>query len=432
MADTLKVGVAGLGTVGAATVQLLQHNASAIAARCGRPVQVVAVSARDASKDRGFVKEGLRWEKDPLALAQAGDIDVVVETIGGSEGVAKILVETALKNGKHVVTANKALLATHGASLAALAEKSNVVLAFEAAVAGGIPIVKTLREGLAANQIHKIVGILNGTSNFILTMMQNHNVDFAEALAEAQRLGYAEADPSFDIDGIDTAQKLSVIAALAFACIPNPQAIHVEGIRHINKTDMQFAAELGYNIKLLGIASITADGAVEQRVHPCMLPANSPIGVDDVYNAIVVEGSAVGRVTLEGRGAGGGPTASSVVMDITDIARGYRYAPFNVPASQLTERKFVSTETLHSAYYLRLSVEDKPGVLSDITGIFGKEGISMRSVLQHLPKPDKSVEVVLTTHDTAESAMSRALKAIAALPTMTDKPHMIRIEDLGD
>ena len=432
MAEPLRIAVAGLGTVGAATVALLQEQAALFAARCGRPAQVVAVSSRDRNKDRGFSLQGLRWESEPLALAAAPDIDLLVETIGGSEGIARQLVSAALQQGKHVVTANKALMGTHGAELAALAEKHQRVLAFEAAVAGGIPVIKTLREGLAANELHKVVGILNGTSNFILTLMQNEGSSFAEALAEATRLGYAEADPSFDIDGIDTAQKLAVITALAFGVKPNFAAIHVEGIRHISKTDMHFAAELGYNIKLLGIAQRNADGSIEQRVHPCMLPANSPIGVDDVYNAIVVEGSAVGRVTLEGRGAGGGPTASSVVADIADIARGYHYAPFNIPASQLPEGRFVSTEALHSAIYLRLTVKDEPGVLADITRLFGAQGVSLRSFLQHPPLDDASVELVITTHVSAESAVMQALQAISQLPCLLGAPRLIRIEDFGN
>ena len=431
MADALRIAVAGLGTVGASTVKLIQDHAELLESRCGRAVQVVAVSSRDKAKNRGFDLSRMRWEEDATTLATAADVDVLVETIGGSEGVARETVERALRAGKHVVTANKALMAIHGLELAKLAEASNVMLAYEAAVAGGIPIVKTLREGLAANDIRKVVGILNGTSNFILTMMQNEGVSFNEALGEATRLGYAETDPSFDIDGMDTAQKLAIITALTFGCEPDYEAVHIEGIRHISKTDMHFAAELGYNIKLLGIASREADGKIEQRVHPCMLPANSPIGVDDVYNAIVVEGSAVGRVTLEGRGAGGGPTASSIVADIADIARGYRFHPFNVPAGRLVKAQFIPISDLTSAYYLRLKVVDRPGVLSQITSLFGEQEISMRSFMQQASRPDEAVELVITTHRTQERAMNRALEKLMQLTSIKEPPRMIRIEEMA-
>lgn len=417
MSRPLRIAIAGLGTVGAAAFQLIRQQAL--------PLQIVAVSARDKTKDRGLDLAGIRWENDPLALASAPDIDVVVETIGGSEGIAKALVEVALQAGKDVVTANKALLAVHGVALAELAAQNNAMLAFEAAVAGGIPVVKTLREGLAANRYEKLIGILNGTSNFILTQMENEGFTFEEALAEATRLGYAEADPSYDIDGIDTAQKLSLIAALAFGSRPNFAAIPIEGIRHLSHLDMYFADELGYSIKLLGIACRHGDGRIEQRVHPCMLPADSPIGVDDVYNALVIEGHAVGRVTLEGRGAGGGPTASAVVADILDIARGNRYLPFG----RMQDCVFVPQDELRSAWYLRLAVLDQPGVLADVTRIFAEEGISLRSFLQHSHQPEQAVQLVLTTHITQEAAMRAAIAKMAALASVTEPPKAIRIEE---
>lgn len=428
----LRIAIAGLGTVGGTTLHLLQKHAEIYAARCKRPVQVVAVSARDKTKHADKALEGIRWENDPIALATADDVDLVVETIGGSEGTAKALVESALASGKNVVTANKALLAEHGMALAQLAEKHNVTLAYEAAVAGGIPIVKTLREGLAANEVKKVVGILNGTSNFILSHMQDLGSDFEEALEEASRLGYAEADPSFDIDGIDAAQKLSLITSLAFGCRPNYQKIYVEGIRHINKLDMYSAAELGYNIKLLGITHRTANGAIEQRVHPCMLPANSPVGVDDVYNAIVVEGDAVGRLMIEGRGAGGGPTASSIIADICDIARGVSYPVFTVAQSDLKDASFVPMEQLRSAYYMRLAVQDETGVVSDVTRILGDEGISLRSFIQHSHQPEEAVQLLLTTHVTIEAAMNHAIERLANLPAVTQPPTIIRIEEFEE
>jgi homoserine dehydrogenase len=417
MMPPLRIAIAGLGTVGAAVFKLVQQQSV--------PVQIVAISARDKTKDRGLNLAGVRWESDPLALASATDVDVIIETIGGSEGAAKDLVEAALANGKDVVTANKALLAVHGEMLAKLAEQHSRMLAFEAAVAGGIPVIKTLREGLAANAYEKIIGILNGTSNYILWRMENEGFTFEEALAEATQLGYAEADPSYDIDGIDTAQKLSLLTALAFGCAPAVAAIPIEGIRNLSHLDMYFADELGYTIKLLGIACRHADGRIEQRVHPCMLPADSPIGVDDVFNAIVIEGEPVGRITLEGRGAGGGPTASAVVADVLDIARGNRYLPFG----KVTAAKFVPNDELTSAWYLRLAVKDEPGVLADVTRIFAEEKISLLSFLQHSHQPEQAVQLVLTTHVTQEAAMRRAIAKIDALASVTEKPTAIRIEE---
>ncbi len=321
---TLRIGIAGLGTVGAGVVRLLQENAGAVAAHAGRPIAVTAVSARDPSRDRGVALSGLRWVDDPVALATAPDVDVVVELIGGSEGPARALVQAALANGRPVVTANKALIAVHGAGLAA--EAGTTPLAFEAAVAGGIPVIKALREGLAANRISRVAGILNGTCNYILTAMHTHKQEFAAVLAEAQALGYAEADPSFDIDGIDAAHKLAILAAIAFGRPVAFDAVYVEGIRTISALDIAFAEELDYRIKLLGTARRHGDG-IEARVHPCLVPRTAPLArVDGVFNAVVAEGDFVGRVMLEGRGAGAGPTASAVVADVIDIARG-RFTP---------------------------------------------------------------------------------------------------------
>jgi homoserine dehydrogenase len=393
-------------------------------------VVIVGVSARDKKADRGVDTSSLHWFDDPMAMATSPEVDVVVEMIGGSEGIARKLVETALQNGKSVVTANKALIAHHGIDLAKMAEKSGALLTFEAAVAGGIPIIKALRDGLAANHFSRIAGIMNGTCNYILSAMWEQKRSFEDVLADAMAKGYAEADPSFDIDGIDTAHKLAILTSLAYGCAPAIDALYVEGIRRVTLVDMEFAAELGYIIKLLGITTVTPQGIL-QRVHPCMVPVGSSLGsVHGVYNAIHVEGDAVGKVLFEGRGAGEGPTGSSVVADIMDIARGISYKPFTLPVSQLSAASFAPIDTLSSSYYLRLSVVDKPGVLADVTGIFKTEQISLRSFIQRGHAPGEVVQLVLTTHEAKESAMLRAITAIEKLEIVRDKPYMIRIENL--
>lgn len=425
----LRIAIAGLGTVGGGVVTLLQQQTALLSMRTGRTLQLVAVSARDKSKPRGLALESIRWETDATALATAPDVNVVVELIGGADGAARTLVTQALQHQKHVVTANKALIAAHGAELAAIAEANGVSLAFEAAVAGGIPIIKTLREGLAANRYQHITAILNGTCNYILTTMEKSGRDFADVLAEAQAKGYAEADPSFDIDGVDTAHKLAIIAALAFQCRPRLDALHIEGIRHISKTDIHFARELGYRIKLLGITEQHADGSVEQRVHPCMIPLNAPLAtVDDAYNAVQIEGDSVGRLFLEGRGAGAGPTASAVVADLMDIARGYIMPPLLTPAATLPALTPADIRSLTGEYYLRLTVVDRPGVLADVAAICRDQGISVASLIQHAHAPEEPVDIVMTTHHTRESQMQQALAAMGSLPTMMAPPQMIRIE----
>lgn len=430
MSNALRIGIAGLGTVGGGTLKIISEHSAMLAARCGRPVVISAIAARDKHKDRGVDVSKIRWFDDPVALASDPEIDVVVELIGGSEGVARQLVEKALLAGKSVVTANKALIAHHGVALATLAEKTGALLAFEAAVAGGIPIIKALRDGLAANQFSRVAGILNGTCNYILTAMAEHKRGFDDMLAEAQALGYAEAEPSFDVDGIDTAHKLAILTSLAYGCAPAIDQVHIEGIRRVSLRDVEFAAELGYSIKLLGIASQTPEGIV-QRVHPCMVAKDAPLAsVNGVYNAVLVEGDAVGTVLFEGRGAGAGPTASSVVADIVDIARGVAYKPFTLPVAALASPNFAGMDALRSSYYLRLSVTDKPGVLAEVTGIFKREQISLQSFLQHSHQPNETVQLVLTTHDTQESAMKRAITAIATLDSIKEPPYMIRIETI--
>jgi homoserine dehydrogenase len=428
MTRPLSVAVAGLGTVGAGVLQLLRDNADIVAARAGRPIAITAVSARDRTKDRGVSISGLRWYDDPVALAADPSVDVIVELIGGSEGAAKSLVEAAINAGKPVVTANKALLAVHGAELAAMAEAHGVPLAFEAAVAGGIPVIKAIREGLAGNRISRIAGILNGTCNYILTQMRERGREFAEVLADAQKLGYAEADPSFDIDGIDAAHKLAILAALAFGRPVAFDAVYVEGIRRISALDILFATELGYRIKLLGIAS-HGEAGIETRVHPCMVPQSAPIArVDGVFNAVVAEGDFVGRVMLEGRGAGAGPTASAVVADLIDLARNRATPVWGASAEALSAAPSVPMTAHFGPYYIRLMVVDRPGVIADVTAALRDHGISLESMLQRGRSPGEAVPVVLVTHETKESAMREAVARISALETVMEEPTLIRIE----
>lgn len=430
MTKPLSVGVAGLGTVGAGVLTLLRDNAATVAARAGRPIAVTAVSARDRTRDRGVSINGLRWYDDAADLAGDPGVDVVVETIGGTEGPAADLVRAALAAGKPVVTANKALLAIHGAELAATAEAKGVTLAFEAAVAGGIPAIKALREGLAANDITRVLGILNGTCNYILTQMRERGIEFAQALSEAQKLGYAEADPSFDVDGIDAAHKLAILAALAFGRPVDFAAVHVEGIRSISALDIKLAEELGYRIKLLGIARRT-DAGIETRMHPAMVPIAHPIArVDGVFNAVVAEGDFVGRVVLEGRGAGAGPTASAVVADLIDIARGRHTPVWGVAGSALSHAPSVPMARRVGAYYLRLMVVDRPGVIADVTAALRDNAISLESMLQRGRAPGEAVPVVVTTHDCEEAQMRAAIARIEAQEAVLEKPALIRIEAL--
>ena len=430
MAGALRIGIAGLGTVGAGTLRLLGEHGDMLAQRCGRPIAVGAVSARERKRDRGVDVSKLRWCDDALALAGDPEIDVVVELIGGSDGIAKRLIEAAIANHKHVVTANKALLAHHGTALARAAEAAGVMLAYEAAVAGGIPVIKALREGLAANRVERIYGILNGTSNYILTTMRRTGREFGDVLAEAQKLGYAEADPSFDVDGVDAAHKLAILTSVAFGCEINFAGVHVEGIRNVSAMDIAYAEELGYRIKLLGSARPTEHG-IEQRVHACMVPIGTPIAhVEGVFNAVVTEGDFVGQNVAEGRGAGAGPTASAVVADLIDIARGRTLPTFSVPAAQLKRLPPSPMEKHRGAYYVRLMVVDRPGVIADVTAALRDERVSLESMLQRGRAPDEAVPVVLTTHETEEASMRRALARIAGLNTVVEPPHMIRIETL--
>ena len=430
MNGPLRIGIAGLGTVGAGVVKLLAEHGKLLALRGGRPLELVAVSARSRAKKRDIDLAGVRWEKDPMVLASAADIDVVVELIGGSDGIALKLARTALRSGKHLVTANKALLATHGTELAELAEQRGLILSFEAAVAGGIPIIKALREGLVGNRVRRLYGILNGTCNYILTTMRETGRDFDVVLAEAQAAGYAEADPSFDVDGIDAAHKLAVLTGAAFGAKVNFPGIHVEGIRRVTSMDIQFAEELGFRIKLLGLARETKYG-IEQRVHPCMVPLGAPIAhIEGVFNAVVVDGDFVGTTMFQGRGAGQGPTASAVIADLVDVARGRQMPAFVVPAARLADKKVSPMDRHQGAYYMRLMVQDRPGVISAVSGALAKERISLESMLQRGRSQSGEVPVVLTTHETEEAAMRRALTRIAKLKAVAEEPCLIRIEAL--
>ncbi len=430
MTAPLKIAVAGLGTVGAGLVRLLQQQAELLESRCSRRLEVTAVSARDRDRDRGVDLSAAAWFDSPEAMARDADADVVVELIGGENGVAKAVCEAAIASGRAVVTANKALLAHHGTWLARAAEEAGVALCYEAAVAGGIPIVKALREGLAGNRVGRIYGILNGTCNYILTVMRESGREFSEVLDEAQTLGYAEADPSFDVDGIDTAHKLAILTSLAMGCEVDFDGVHIEGIRHVSAQDIAFADELGYRIKLLGIARRIADG-IEQRVHPCMVRLETPIAhVEGVYNAVVADGDFAGTCMFEGRGAGAGPTASAVAADLVDIARGARVPAFALPATELAPSHTTPMDQHHGAYYVRLMVVDRPGVIADVSAVLRDEQVSMESMLQRGRAPGEPVPVVITTHETREASMSRALNRIGELDSVVEPPRMIRIESL--
>jgi homoserine dehydrogenase len=426
----LTIAIAGLGTVGAGVMRLLTENAELIERRAGRAIRVVAVSARDRSRNRGVDLGPIRWFGDAVAMAREAEADVFVELIGGAEGIARQSVEAAIQRGRAVVTANKALLAHHGTALARMAEEKGVTLSYEAAVAGGIPVIKTIKEGLAGNRIGSVYGILNGTCNYILTTMRQSRRSFADVLAEAQRLGYAEADPAFDIDGLDTAHKLAVLASLAFGAEVNLAGVHVEGIRAMSPVDIDYADELGYRIKLLGIARRTEHG-LEQRVHPAMVPVGASIAhVDGVFNAVVTEGDFVGRTVMEGRGAGAGPTASAVVADLIDLALNEERPAFGIAASKLAAIPASPMDRHRGAYYVRLMVVDKPGVIADVAAALRDEEVSMEAMIQRGRDPGEVVPVVLTTHETEEARMRQALGRINRLDAVLEPPHMIRIEAL--
>ena len=429
----LRVGIAGLGTVGGAVLRRLTDDAAAMRDGTGRLVMVTGASSRDRARVAPLLGTAA-WHADAVELARSPDIDVFVELIGGHEGVAKAAVEAAIASGKSVVTANKALLAHHGMALAADAETRGVSLAFEAAVAGGIPVIKVLREGLSGNTVDRVYGILNGTCNYILTRMEAEGIGFADCLAEAQRLGYAEADPTFDIDGYDTAHKLAILASLAFGTAIDLDAVHVEGIRSITSDDLKAADDLGYRVKLLGVAQRT-DHGIETRVHPTMVAKTTALAeVKGVTNAVAINADLVRELTLVGPGAGGDATASAVLGDIADLARGSRVLPFGRTAASLERAPRAPMQRHEGGYYVRLSVRDRPGSIADIATRMAAADISFESIMQRQPAATLRasepgfVPVVLITHATSETTIRTALDAVEAGGTIAGKPQLIRIE----
>ncbi len=437
MVAPLKLGIAGLGTVGAELVRLIEQRGRSLSTRCGRGVRVAAVTARSRTKKRGLDLNGVGWAKNPLALASDPGIDCFVELMGGSGEPALSAIEAALKSGKSVVTANKALIAKHGLRLANLAEKHGGALNFEAAVGAAIPVVKTLREGLAGTDVNRVYGILNGTCNYILSRMEQEGLSFAECLKDAQRLGYAEANPSFDVDGHDTAQKLAILASLAFGTKVAQSAVYVEGISSIAPEDLRAAEQLGYRVKLLGVAVRTAKG-IEQRVHPTMVPKSSSIAqVMGVTNAVTIDGEGLTPITLVGPGAGGAATASAVLADIADVARGIRAKPFGRPVAKLRAIQKAPMERHEGGYYIRLMARDLAGTAAAIATRLAEQRISIESIVQrHANGVDASavngkpspVPVILITYATSEDAVYRALHAVQRDKVISGRPQVIRIE----
>ncbi|MEM6481351.1 MAG: homoserine dehydrogenase [Pseudomonadota bacterium] len=426
MTSSLRLGIAGLGTVGAGIVRNIRQKAGLLAERAGRDIEIIAVSARNRDKDRGVTISGYAWEDDPVTLAKRDDIDLFVEVMGGSDGPAKAATEAALDTGKDVVTANKALLALHGQALAERAEASGRTLRFEAAVAGGIPVVKSLTEGLAGNEITRVMGVMNGTCNYILTRMQSAGLPYETVFEEANQLGYLEADPNLDVGGIDAGHKLALLAAIAFGTRVDFASVRLEGIQQITIDDIHQAADMGYRIKLLGVALKTGRG-LEQRMSPCLVPANSPLGqLEGGTNMVVLEGDDVEQVVLRGPGAGMGPTASAVMGDVMDIARGTRLPVFGVPAAGLVAAEAASTSS-PVPYYIRLSLDDKPGALAKVASVLGNAGVSIDRMRQYR-HDDATAPVLIFTHKTAPADLSIALAAMGQLDVVAGAPVALRIE----
>jgi homoserine dehydrogenase len=424
----LRIGLAGLGTVGIGVVKIVQRHADLIAARTGRRVVITAVSARDRSKNRDADLSGYAWETDPVALAARDDVDVFVEVMGGHEGPARLATEAAIAAGKDVVTANKALLAHHGHALALAAEAAGRVIRFEAAVAGGIPVIKTLTEGLAGNQIRRVMGVMNGSCNYILTRMQNEGLSYAEVFDAAQQLGYLEADPNLDVGGIDAGHKLSLLAAIAFGTRVSFDAVELEGIGAVSIDDINLAADMGYRIKLLGVAQMSGRG-LEQRMTPCLVPADSPLGqLQGGTNMVVLEGDSVGQIVLRGPGAGEGPTASAVMSDVIDIARGLRLPTFGQPAHSLATPIAAKTAT-PAPYYLRMTLLDKPGALAKIATCLGDAGVSIDQMRQygHL---GVNAPVLIVTHKATRDDIDHAVGLFATTGVLVGAPVALRIEQV--
>jgi homoserine dehydrogenase len=428
MTTPLRLGIAGLGTVGVGVVKIVRQKANLLAARTGRPVVITAVSARSRDKDRGVNLNDYAWEDDPVALAKRDDVDVFVELMGGHEGPAKDAIEAAITSGKDVVTANKALLAHHGQAIAEAAEDAGRVVRFEAAVAGGIPVIKSLTEGLAGNDITRVMGVMNGTCNYILTRMQDAGLPYDEVFAEADALGYLEADPNLDVGGIDAGHKLSLLSSIAFGTQVDFDGVELEGIQRISIEDIKQAEDLGYKIKLLGVAQMSGRG-LEQRMSPCLVPADSPLGqLKGGTNMVVIEGDAVEQVVLRGPGAGEGPTASAVMGDVCDIARGLRISTFGVPAKGLQKAKTAKSNS-PAAFYLHLTLLDRPGALAKIATVLGENGISIDR-LRQTRHDDANAPVLIVTHKTQRSAIDTAIDAMAETGVMVGAPVALRIESV--
>ena len=428
MTPPLRLGIAGLGTVGAGVVRIVQSHPELLAARAGRMVEITAVSARDRSRDRGVDLAGYAWEDDAAALAARDDVDVVLELMGGHDGIAKSVVETALDHGKDVVTANKALLAHHGQALAERAEANGRVIRFEAAVAGGIPVIKALTESLAGNEMTRVMGVMNGTCNYILTRMQSAGLPYDEVFQEAADLGYLEADPQLDVGGIDAGHKLALLASIAFGTRVDFSGVELEGIGAITIEDIEHAADMGFRIKLLGVAQMTGRG-LEQRMSPCLVPASSPLGqLEGGTNMVVLEGDAIGQIVLRGPGAGAGPTASAVMGDVMDLARGLRLPVFGQPAADLRAAR-AARAAVPAPYYLRMRLLDKPGALAKVARVLGEAGISIDRMRQY-DHEDVSAPVLIVTHKTTRSALEDALSGFEATGVVQGDPVAIRIEQV--
>ncbi|MEL7098655.1 MAG: homoserine dehydrogenase [Pseudomonadota bacterium] len=426
MTTPLRLGIAGLGTVGAGVVRIVRQQAALLEARTGRKIEITAVSARDKAKDRGVPLTGYAWEDDPVALATRDDVDVFVELMGGTDGPAKASTEAALAAGKDVVTANKAMLAIHGTALATAAEAAGRALRYEAAVAGGIPVIKALTEGLAGNEITRVMGVMNGSCNYILTRMQDAGLSYEEVFAEADGLGYLEADPNLDVGGIDAAHKLAILSAIAFGTQPDFDGIELEGIQRVSIEDINAAADMGFQIKLLGVAQKTGRG-LEQRMMPCLVPAASPLGqLQGGTNMVVLEGDAVEQIVLRGPGAGAGPTASAVMGDVCDIARGLRLPVFGQPASTL-EALPPARSVLPAPYYLRMTLTDKPGALAKIATVLGEAGVSIDRMRQY-DHPGADAPVLIVTHKTTRADLDRAIAAMDGTGVLVSPPVTLRIE----
>ena len=426
MSEPLRLGIAGLGTVGVGVVKIVRQKANLLAARTGRPVVITAICARNKDKDRGVNLSAYAWEDDPVALAKRDDVDVFVELMGGADGPAKAATEAAISAGKDVVTANKAMLALHGQQLAIAAEEAGRVIRFEAAVAGGIPVVKALTEGLAANQIERVMGVMNGTCNYILTRMQSAGLPYDEVFEEANQLGYLEADPNLDVGGIDAAHKLALLASVAFGTKVAFDDVDLEGIGQITIEDINQAADMGYRIKLLGVAQITARG-LEQRMSPCLVPENSPLGqLEGGTNIVVLEGDHVGQIVLRGAGAGEGPTASAVMSDVLDIARDIRVCTFGQSAKTLETTK-AAKSTTPAPYYLRMQLHDKPGALAKIATALGEAGVSVDRMRQYSHETS-SAPVLIVTHKTTRANLDQAIQNFDATGVLASPPVTIRIE----